>query len=314
MPHSTPPAEHTPAPVRILADGDCELGEGARWVDGRLVITDILAGRLLEITGQAPGRIRTLAALEVPLGAVAPVHGAPGSWIAAAGTGIALLGADGQLAWLAHPEDRTRVPTRMNDGACDPLGRFWATSMPYDNATRAGCLYRTDSDGSVHQVLRGMTVVNGPAFTDDGSILYVADSSAGIIYRCPLDADGTPTDQQEFTRLANGSPDGMTVDTQGHLWVAVWGAGQVHRYHPSGALLTALDLPTPQPTSVCLHPTAGQLMITTARYGLIGHGHGPAGAVLATEVDATATAARPYVPSRGPFGPPERRPWPRFTE
>ncbi|MFD5088170.1 SMP-30/gluconolactonase/LRE family protein, partial [Kitasatospora sp. NPDC058406] len=129
--HHTDPRTHPTGPrITVHARGTHQLAEGARWVDDRLIFTDILTGRLLEAPGPAPAPARELLRLPVPLGAVAPLAGRPGHWIAAAGTGIALLAPDGTTDWLARPEDHARVPTRMNDGACDPHGRFWAGSMP----------------------------------------------------------------------------------------------------------------------------------------------------------------------------------------
>ncbi|WP_405691407.1 SMP-30/gluconolactonase/LRE family protein [Streptomyces sp. NBC_00057] len=287
---------HDHSPAGIWAQGDYELGEGARWVDGRLVFVDILTGRLFEAPGSAPssGPARELLRLDVPLGAVAPVQGRPGHWIAAAGTGIALLDPDGRTEWLARPEDHTRVHTRMNDGVCDPHGRFWAGSMAYDATPGAGSLYRTDPDGSVHRVLDGLTIVNGPAFTADGSTMYVADSAAGVIHRCTLDRAGDVLEKAEFALLTNGgSPDGMTVDTDGRLWTAIWGRGTVHRYEPDGTLTATVRLPVPQPTSVCLLPTGGSLLVTTARHGLTGD-HGLSGAVLSVPTDAAAPPAAAY--------------------
>ncbi|MFJ7969716.1 SMP-30/gluconolactonase/LRE family protein [Streptomyces sp. NPDC096324] len=282
-------------PAEVWVEGAYELGEGARWVDGRLVFTDILTGRLLHVP-DGTRTAREIVRLDVPLGAVAPVHGRPGHWIAAAGTGIAHLAPDGRLDWLDRPEDDSPVPTRMNDGACDPHGRFWAGSMAYDATPGAGSLHRTDPDGTVHRVLEGLTIVNGPAFTADGTLLYVADSAAGVVHRCPLDVDGNPLGLSEFTRLpAGGSPDGMTVDTDDCLWVAVWGMGEVHRYGPDGTRLATIRLPVRQPTSVCLPPEGGRLLITTARYGLTGP-FGAAGAVLTAPVDAAAPAAEAYRP------------------
>ncbi|WP_406162581.1 SMP-30/gluconolactonase/LRE family protein [Streptomyces canus] len=251
--------------------GGYELAEGGRWFDGRYVYVDILSGRLLELRDDTePTR---LAGLDVPLGAVeyftgpgvkgrltafAPVHGRPDTWIAAAGTGIALLTPDGALDWLDRPEDRTPFPSRMNDGVADPAGRFWAGSMAYDGTPGAGSLYRTDPDGTVARVLDGLTIANGPAFTADGTTMYLADTAAGTILRCrtdPLSGDllGSP---ETFAHLRDdeGSPDGMTVDAEGCLWVALWGAGAVRRYHPDGHLLHTLTVPAPHPTSVCLPP------------------------------------------------------------
>ncbi len=171
----------------VLTTQRYQLGEGARWVEDRLVFVDILSGRLLEVGGDAPGDARQVTRLDVPLGAAAPVAGAAGKWIVAAGTGIGLLHGDGTLEWLDRPEDSNPAPARMNDGVCDPAGRFWAGSMAYDATPGAGSLYRADPDGTVRRLLDGITVPNGPAFDPDGDTLYYADSPTGVVYRCAID-------------------------------------------------------------------------------------------------------------------------------
>ncbi|WEH13347.1 SMP-30/gluconolactonase/LRE family protein [Streptomyces sp. VNUA24] len=285
----------TEASATLVVDGAYELAEGGRWFDGRYVYVDILSGRLLELrddrAGTGPGQ---LARLDVPLGAVAPVHGRPGTWIAAAGTGIALLTPDGALEWLDRPEERTPAPSRMNDGVADPAGRFWAGSMAYDATPGAGSLYRTDADGTVVRVLDGLTIANGPAFTADGTVMYLADTAVGTVLRCrvdPVSGDlrGAP---ETFARLRKdeGSPDGMTVDAEGCLWVALWGAGTVRRYHPDGRPLRTLTVPAPHPTSVCLPPDGGRLFVTTARYGVT-NPTAASGAVLGLPVTVGGTAA-----------------------
>jgi sugar lactone lactonase YvrE len=281
-------------PTTIVVQGGYELAEGGRWVDGRFVYVDILSGRLFELHDGTDPTPRRLARVDVPLGAVAPVHGRPDTWIAAAGTGIALLTADGKLEWLDRPEDRTRAPSRMNDGVADPAGRFWAGSMPYDGTPGAGSLYRTDPDGTVERVLDGLTIVNGPAFNADGTTLYLADSAAGTIDRRRVDpATGDLSGHDVFARFrgGEGSPDGMTVDDEDCLWVAVWGGGAVRRYHPDGRLLHTLAVPAPQPTSVCLHPSDSRLLITTAGHGLP-RPTAASGAVLSAPVPARSPVAR----------------------
>ncbi|UGQ09242.1 SMP-30/gluconolactonase/LRE family protein [Yinghuangia sp. ASG 101] len=246
-----------------------ELGEGLRWVGDRLVTVDILAGTLTALDTRTPGDGRELARLDVPLGAVAPVAGRPGTWLAAAGTGVALLGPDGTVAWIDRPEDGNPVAMRVNDGVCDPAGRFWFGTMPYDGTAGAGSLYRVDADGGVTRVLDGLTVPNGPAFTADGTTLYLADSARGLIDRFAVDpTTGTPADRRPFVRLPAdaGSPDGMTVDDAGHLWVALWGGAAVHRYTPDGTLDRRLRVPADQPTSPALHD--GRLFVATAAHGL----------------------------------------------
>lgn len=102
-------------------------------MDGRLVLVDLLAGRLLETTGDAPAPLRELRRLDAPLGAVAPIAGQPGDWLAATGTGIAVLtGTDGYRR-IADLESGNPAPARMNDAIADPHGRFWAGSMAYDS-------------------------------------------------------------------------------------------------------------------------------------------------------------------------------------
>jgi sugar lactone lactonase YvrE len=242
------------------------LGEGLRDVGGSVVMVDILSGRLLELPHELSGPPRMLRRLGEPLGAVAPLVGGNG-WIAAGGTGIALFTEGGGVRWLARPEKGAPHRMRMNDAAADPSGRFWAGSMAFDEVSGAGSVYRVDSDGTVHRVLAGFTVPNGFAFTPDGDELYLADTPLGVIYRYPVDPrTGELGERVEFARVAEGGPDGMTVDVEGYLWAAIWGAGEVRRFAPTGSVDRVLSVPARQPTSVCL--AGGRLLVTTASVGL----------------------------------------------
>jgi sugar lactone lactonase YvrE len=267
------------------------LGEGLRDVGDHLIMVDILTGRLLALPADLAGPPSVLLELADPLGAVAPLAG--GGWIAAAGTGIALIaagtntagadaagagagagaganaaGAAGEVRWLARPEDGAPHRMRMNDGVADPSGRFWAGSMAYDTAEGAGALYRVDLDGSVHRVVGELTVPNGPAFTPDGELMYLADSARGVIYRYPVDPrTGALGRHTEFATVPGGSPDGMTVDAEGYLWSAIWGAGEIRRFSPTGSVDRVLTIPAGQPTSVCL--AGGRLVATSATVGLV---------------------------------------------
>lgn len=262
-----------------------ELGEGLRHTGGRLVTVDILDGTLTALDPAAPGDGTALLRLDVPLGAVAPLAGTPGHWLAAAGTGAAVLAPDGSLTWLARPGDTDPVPSRVNDGCCDPAGRFWFGTMAYGPERGLGRLHRVGHDGSVTTVLDGLTIPNGPAFTADGTVMYLADSAEGRIDRFRVDPGGGLHDRAAHITFApgTGSPDGMTVDDDGRLWVAVWGAGAVHRFTRDGALDAVLPLPAVQPTSPAL--VDGTLFVATATIGLD----------LPPEADADADAdgARP---------------------
>jgi sugar lactone lactonase YvrE len=281
----------------VWSGGGYELAEGTRWLGDRLVFTDIPTGRLLAAPVAGPGAAKPLVELDVPLGAVAPVAGRPDTWIAAAGTGIALIGPDGALNWLARPEDEAPVPMRMNDGCCDPGGRFWAGSMAYDAVPGAGSLYRADADGGVVRVLGGMTIVNGPAFTADGSLMYVADTSAGLIYACDVDPHtGNLFGQRIFAEVPppDGSPDGMTVDDAGRLWVALWDGRAVRCYRPDGSIEATLPVPAQRPTCVGFGGADGStLFVSTARHGLSDPAPGD-GAILHAHVGASAPRAAAY--------------------
>jgi len=313
-------------PVRIWGGDRFELGEGLRWVGADLLMVDILRGRLLRlgpgadgaagmaggsvaagavgaagvagVRGEGSGTAEDLAVLDVPLGAVAPVRHREDALVAAAGTGVALLsgvgGGNAAVEWLGRPEDGAATPMRMNDGCCDPAGRFWAGSMAYDGTRGAGSLYRVEPGGAVTRVLEGYTVPNGPAFTPDGSVMYLADSAEGRVDAYALDADGLPGERRVFARVEGGSPDGMQVDAEGFLWVAVWGAGRVHRYAPDGGLDRVVEVPAAQPTSVCVvgegEPT---LLVTSATVGLADPGPGD-GAVFALRVEVPAAPAAAF--------------------
>ncbi|MFJ5898582.1 SMP-30/gluconolactonase/LRE family protein [Streptomyces sp. NPDC093064] len=285
-------------PPAVLGTDRLELGEGIRWTDDRAVLTDILSGRLLAAPDDPAAPHTLIAQLPCPLGAVAPVEGHPGHWIAAAGTGICRIDPAGRVEWIARPEDDAPVPMRMNDGVADPHGRFWAGSMAYDTTEDAGSLYRLDRDGRVTRVLRDITIPNGPAFSADGTVMYLADSARGVILRCPVDpASGDPGTPEPFVTLTSGSPDGMTTDTEGGLWTAVWGIGQVHRYHPDGSLDRIVGLPAEQPAGLCLGgPDGRTLLVTSAHIGLPAPGPFD-GAVFAVRVDVPGAPAAPYRPA-----------------
>ena len=271
-----------------------ELGEGLRLQGPNLLMVDILTGRLLRLDPRLPGPAEVLVDLDVPLGAVAPLRDRPGTYVAAAGTGVALIAAGDRPRWLARPEDGAATPMRMNDGCCDPQGRFWAGSMAYDGTPGTGSLYRADPEGGVARVLEGYTVPNGPAFTADGARMYLADSAVGRIDAYEVSATGEPAGRSVFARVDGGNPDGMQVDSEGHLWVAVWGAGRVHRYDPDGTLERVVTLPAAQPTSVCVvDDPEPRLFVTSATIGL--RRPGPFdGALFSVPVDVGAPSVRHF--------------------
>ncbi|MFS8098591.1 SMP-30/gluconolactonase/LRE family protein [Lentzea alba] len=262
-----------------------ELGEGARWIDGRLVVVDLLAGRVLATRGDVPAPFQEIAKLPVPVGAVAPIKDSD-DLMAAKGTGAGLL--DGPQAETFAGEDM-----RVNDAVADPAGRFWVTTMAYNTEPGTGALHRV---GSPSPVLKGLTIPNGPAFSPDGRLMYLADSARGIVHRFDVQ-DGEIGARRVFLHTPHSIPDGMTTDVAGNVWIAFWGSSVVRRYRPDGRLDQEVRLPARQPTSVCLGgPDMARLFITTAKYGL----RRPTlhdGALFATDVNIPGRPANAFVPA-----------------
>lgn len=242
-----------------LSDARYELGEGARASDGGFVFVDLLSGALMADDGSV------LHNLDIPLGAVAPRPS--GGWIAAAGNGIAFLErSGGEVEWVARLLDDAPLPMRMNDGVADPHGRFWAGAMPYGDHPGTGFLVRVDADGSTHRVLDGLTIPNGPAFSADGSVMYLAESSEGLITRYEVTDDGSLSAPTVFAEIGDASPDGMAVDADGYLWSALWGGHRLHRYAPNGELVDVVPVPAAQPTSIAFD--SGRILVPSATTGL----------------------------------------------
>jgi len=247
------------------------LGEGVRWdaLRGELLRVDIIAGRVFVDYIEGDGDLIPLHVYEVPgtVGAVSPIDGDDG-WLLAAGQDIVHLHRDGSrhsIAEVAAPG------TRMNDAACDPGGRFWAGTLADDHHEGGGALYRLDGEGSWEQVLNGLTISNGLGWSSDGRTMYLVDSGPRVIYRFAFEPEsGELSDRQVIVTVGEevGAPDGMTVDANGDLWVAIYGGGCVHHYSPDGRLLDVLDVPASQSTCCAFGgPGMGRLYVTTATEG-----------------------------------------------
>src|SRR3954462_4357085 len=152
-----------------------------------------------------------------------------GGAVIAVERGVALEGRDGTLTTLdpLWPDQGVR----MNEGGCDPDGRFWCGSMAYDQAPGAAAMYRLDPDGSVRQGFGGGAISNGLAWSPDGALAYYDDTATHRIDVFDYDRATGLTGRRSFVHLGDdGNPDGLTVDADGGVWVALYGSGQVHRY------------------------------------------------------------------------------------
>ncbi len=249
-----PVAFHAEGPVWSPSWG------GLRWVD--MFAGDILSTSL--DAGDATIARRHVGAIAA---ALRPRHG--GGAVIAVERGFVLEDADGELNPL--PELWTDSGLRMNEGACDPDGRFYCGSMAYDKGPGRGTVYRLDTDHATSVVFGGSTISNGLAWSPDGSLAYYIDSATRRVDVFDYTADDGLTGRRRFVEITEGAgdPDGMTVDAQGHLWVALYAGSAVRRYRPDGTLDGVIELPVTNVTACTFAgPDLDQLVITTSREGL----------------------------------------------
>jgi sugar lactone lactonase YvrE len=260
----------------VAVRAEAALGEGPTWdpAAGRLIWVDILGCRV-HTYDPASGR-RTVRTTEQHVGAAKPRTG--GGLVLNLRDGIALLDADGALRML----HRDAVPGRRgNDAAVAPDGSLWAGTMRYDEAPGGGTLSRFTGDGTVTTVLPDVAVSNGTGWSPDGRLMYYIDTPTRRVdvfdHR-----DGRVTDRRPLAVVEDGAgfPDGLTVDADGCVWVALWDGGAIRRYTPDGRLDRVIDLPMPRVTACAFGGTdLTDLYVTTARVGLDAP-HPLAGSVL----------------------------------
>lgn len=163
--------------------------------------------------------------------------------------------------------------SRLNDGACDPAGRFLVGSMALDARRGEECLYRVEAGGGVTVLDSDLTISNGLAWSPDGTVMYSTDTTPGVVWARPYDPDrGEHGARREVVRFERGGwPDGLCVDADGNLWVAIWGGGEVRCYTPAGDRVATVSVPAPHTTSVAfVGPARDTLLITTATDQLSG--------------------------------------------
>ncbi|PAJ85518.1 SMP-30/gluconolactonase/LRE family protein [Burkholderia ubonensis] len=258
------------ARATLLVDSRNTLGEGATWCDATdtLYWVDIEGARLWRCradgTGAAswpmPERLACFALTDAP--------------------DVLLVGLAMHLAFFdLRTQTFTRIvdvepelPTRLNDGRCDPHGAFvFGMKDEGGEPPRAiGGFYRLNADLTLERlVLPPAAIANSIAFSPDGSKMYFCDSATREIFVCDYRADGGVANVRSFAHLtdADGDPDGSTIDRDGGLWNAQWGAGRVVRYGPDGVETDRIAVPTAQPSCAVLDD-AGRLYVTSARVGL----------------------------------------------
>jgi len=254
--------------VLVASERAYGLAEGPLWdaARERVLWVDIKAGAVHAgslrdgvIDDAAP-----LVAFDETVGAV--VCAEDGHLLVAGARDLYGVDTDGRRSPIAPLVD-TDSHSRLNDGACDPAGRFLVGGMALGDRAGEECLYRLADDGRVTVIDDDLTLSNGLAWSPDGRVLYSVDTAPGILYARPYNAvSGSWGERAVALRIENGgSPDGLCTDAAGNLWIAIWGAGQVRSYTPGGELVATLEVPTPHVTSVAfIEPELDTLLITSA--------------------------------------------------
>jgi sugar lactone lactonase YvrE len=255
--------EHAAKSYRAL---QAELGEGPVWHDDALWCVDINAGRLHRLDADKT-RDRSWK-IGDSLGAAVPAT--DGRWLAVRRHDLAWFNpADGSVTAWATPPEQPPFPWRFNDAKCDPAGRLWVGNLDNEHR-RPGCaLYCFEGPGAFHRRLDGVTLSNGLGWSPDGSRAYYVDTTTRQVDVFNFDlARGTLSERRPLTTFTEreGYPDGLTIDVEGHLWLAMFGGSGVLRlHHTTGERLARVRLPVSQATSCTFGgPGLGQLFITSA--------------------------------------------------
>ena len=227
----------------VLAIGN-ELGEGPLWHpdEQKLYWVDINVGHVHRMT---PGKddLETFE-LGQPVGVLGMRE--RGGFIVGLKNGFHFWDpATGKIEFLADPEAH-KPQARFNDGAVDPKGRFWAGTLGDEDRS---ALYRYDPDGSLHTMQTGVTCSNGIGWSLDYETMYYSDTMIYTVFTYDFDLDsGAISNRRVFHRFEKGMPDGLTMDSEGFMWVALWGGWGIERYDPAGKLALRVDLPVQFPT------------------------------------------------------------------
>lgn len=278
--------EQVTDPIAYHAEGPVwsPVWGGLRWVD-------MLAGDVLSLTDDGTVTRRHVGDVAA---AIRPRR--QGGAVIGVERGFALEDADGTLTHLPPLWDEGRG-IRMNEGGCDPDGRFYCGSMAYDKRTGAGSLYRLGPDGSVAVVLTEVTISNGLEWSPDGTHAYYNDTPTQRIAVFDYGPGSGLRGHRTFVTIPAeaGRPDGLTVDAQGGVWVALNNGGAVRRYSPAGALDEVIELPARKVTACTFGgPHLDELFITTSRENLEPAEDPLAGSLFRARADVAGLPAREF--------------------
>lgn len=273
------------------------------WVDilGKTAYEGILAGNHVKVTRRHK--------FDCMVGAIVPAM-----------DGGLLIAAQEHLIRILPSGERVDGPliinpgtaSRTNDGAVDPSGRFVIGTLALDDRHGYESLVRLEHDGTLTLIDADLKLSNGLAWSPDGSLFYSTDTEDRVIWERPYPADGPPGARREYLRIADGYPDGICMDTDFNLWVAIWGAGQVRCYSPDGIILATVLIDAPRTSSVAfIGARLDTLLITTARKGMTAEQlerHPNSGKLFIAMVDAVGVPTNRWVPPKAETPIHERHP------
>ena len=251
--------------VEILARLGGRLLEGPAWdaARARLLLVDIGAARRHAVDW-ATGAMTTHEANDTE---TAWIPRAAGGTVVVCRRGVRLADEDG-VGPLALEVEAERRSNRSNDAKCDPAGRLWLGTMSDAEEEPVGSLYRVDADLSLTRVLEGTTISNGLGWSPDARRMYFVDSPTRRVDVFAYDvSSGEASDRSVFVEMTAfpGVPDGLAVDAEGCVWVAMHDGAALQRFSPDGRQVGTLDMPVPRPTSCCFAgPSLDRLVVTTA--------------------------------------------------
>jgi sugar lactone lactonase YvrE len=251
--------------IDLVLDVKAELGEGPLWdaASQRLLFVDIMRGHVHEFD-PVSGADRVFEVGE-PVGALTPTR--RGDLVLAAKTGFLRLDRGTSAITRVATVEADIPDNRMNDGYCDARGRFWAGTMNMRGRMH-GSLYRLDPDGRVSRMLAPVSVSNGIDWSLDGRLMYYVDTHTGRIDVFDFDEPtGSIANRRPLVNVPHtaGHPDGLIVDAEGCLWLALWAGSAIHRYTPDGQLERMVKTPVTHPTKCAFGgPDLTDLYFTSA--------------------------------------------------
>lgn len=247
-----------------------EHGEGPIWHDKENCFywVDLLKGKYFK--GNPDTLFVKEYSINQPLGVLAIRQ--KGGFAMAVRDGFGLVDFAGEKLKLINPSpEKNNSRVRFNDGAVDPLGRFFAGTMEWDGNEKIGKLFRLNSDYSYTQINDGYYIPNGMGWSSDNKTMFIIDTLQHVMFAFDYDLEsGEVSNKRIHVQFdIEEFPDGMAIDSTGGFWVALWGGSKLIRLDPSGKKIEDIPLPVPYPTSCCFGgPNLNKLFITSSRIKL----------------------------------------------